>query len=370
MLHLQVGGETSAQARVEEAKRRLAGELLILAHHYQRDEIVEVADFRGDSLELSRQAATTNARYIVFCGVHFMAETAAILARPDQRVLIPREDAGCFLADQAELPALEAAWQILDRAIDVERELLPITYINSSAEVKAFVGRHGGAVCTSANAEKVLRWAFSRKPRVFFLPDQHLGRNAARRLGLSEEEIALWAPCFPPDPEGLEPFRRAKLILWRGACNVHVRFLPEDVHRVREEHPKARVIVHPECRPEVVELADEVGSTTFIIRKVSESPPGSQWAVGTEGRLVRRLAKENPERRTAKRWTARSDPAKTVFSLAEPPPLCPTMSLTQLEDLARTLAGLLEGQEPGKVEVPEEVAAPARAAIKRMLEIP
>ena len=339
----------AAHAQVEEAKRRLAGELLILAHHYQRDEIVDVADFRGDSLELSRRAAATEARYIVFCGVHFMAETAAILARPDQRVLMPRSDAGCFLADQVELIPLEVAWKTLG----MEQELLPVTYVNSSAEVKAFVGRHGGAVCTSANAEKVLEWAFSQRARVLFLPDQYLGRNIARRLGLPEEEIALWDPRFPG--RDLAPFRRARLILWRGACRTHVRFLPEDVHRVQEEHPNVKVIVHPECRPEVVELSDEVGSTSFIIRKVSSSPPGTIWAVGTEGRLVARLAKENPD--------------KEVFNLAEPPPFCPTMSLTRLEDLARVLSSLLEGEELGRVEVPEEVAAPAREAISRMLEI-
>ncbi|MGQ9602260.1 MAG: quinolinate synthase NadA [Candidatus Bipolaricaulia bacterium] len=351
---LSVQNREEALAQVAEAKRRVAGELLILAHHYQRDEIVEVADFRGDSLELSRRAAATDVRYIVFCGVRFMAETAAILARPDQRVLLPREEAGCFLADQATVEQLEAVWKALGELVDLERELLPIAYINSSVEVKAFVGRHGGAVCTSANAEKVLRWAFSQRPRVLFLPDQYLGRNMARRLGLPEEEIALWDPRFPE--QDLAPFRRrARLILWRGACNVHVRFLPEDVRRVRKGHPEVRVIVHPECRPEVVELSDEVGSTSFIIRRVSESPPGSCWAVGTEGRLVARLAKENPD--------------KTVLSLSDPPAFCRTMSLTRLEDLARTLSGLLKGEELGRIEVPEEVAAPARAAISRMMGI-
>lgn len=346
---LSVQNREEALAQVAEAKRRLAGELLILAHHYQRDEIVAQADFRGDSLELSRRAAAAQAGYIVFCAVHFMAETAAILARPDQRVLIPRPDAGCYLADQVELIPLEIAWKTLR----MERELLPVTYVNSSAEVKAFVGRHGGAVCTSANAKEILSWAFAQRAKVFFLPDQYLGRNVARQLGLSEGELALWDPRSPgQDPA---PFRRAKLILWRGVCRTHARFLPEDVRRVRKEHPEVRVIVHPECRPEVVELADELGSTSFIIRKVAESPPGSLWAVGTEGQLVARLGKENPD--------------KEVFNLAEPPSFCPTMSLTRLEDLARLLAGLLEGEERGRVEVPEEVAAPARAAISRMMEI-
>lgn len=350
MSSIRVREKEAFTAQVEEVKRRLAGELFILAHHYQRDEIVGVADFCGDSLELSRRAAATAARYIVFCGVRFMAETAAILARPGQRVFIPRPDAGCYLADQVKPESLEAAWETLG----MDQELLPVAYINSSAEVKAFIGRHGGVVCTSANAERILRWALSQRPKVLFLPDQYLGRDAARRLGLREEEIALWDPRFPP--EDPKPFRRARLLLWRGACNVHVRFLPKDVLRVREEHPGVKVIVHPECRPEVVELADEGGSTSFIVRRVTDAPPGSIWAVGTEERLVARLRRENPD--------------KVVVNLAEPPPFCPTMSLTRLEDLTRVLLGLREGEEQGRVEVPEEVAAPARAAIQRMLEIP
>lgn len=339
-------------SQIAEAKRRLGDELVILAHHYQRDEIVDQAHFRGDSLELSRRAAQANARYIVFCGVHFMAETAAILARPGQRVLIPREDAGCYLAHSVDSVQLRDAWERLGQMMDVDREVLPVTYVNSSAEVKAFVGERGGACCTSSSAEQVLRWALERRPRVIFLPDQYLGRNTARRLGISQEEIAVWDPHRPPDD--LTSFRRARLILWRGACNVHVRFLPEDVHRVRKQHPGVRVVVHPECREEVVKLADEVGSTSYIIRVVTESPPGTVWAVGTEQRLVARLAKENPD--------------KTVFSLADPPPYCSYMSLTRLSDLARVLSGLLRGEEPGLVEVPEKIAAPAREALARMLE--
>jgi len=339
-------------SQIAEAKRRLGDELVILAHHYQRDEIVDQAHFRGDSLELSRRAAQANARYIVFCGVHFMAETAAILARPGQRVLIPREDAGCYLAHSVDSIQLRDAWERLGQMMDVDWEVLPVTYVNSSAEVKAFVGERGGACCTSSSAEQVLRWALERRPRVMFLPDQHLGRNTARRLGIPQEEIAVWDPHQLPDD--LTSFRRARLILWRGACNVHVRFLPEDVERVRKQHPGVRVVVHPECREEVVKLADEVGSTSYIIRVVTESPPGTAWAVGTEQRLVARLAKENPD--------------KTVFSLADPPPYCSYMSLTRLSDLARVLSGLLHGEEPGLVEVPEEIAAPAREALARMLE--
>ena len=346
------GTLTEEQAQVREAKEKLGNRLLILAHHYQRDEIAEVADFRGDSLELARRAAQAAAQYIVFCGVHFMAETAAILARPGQRVLVPRKDAGCFLAHSVNRAQLLDAWDRLSAVMDVERELLPVAYVNTTAEVKAFVGAHGGACCTSSSAKAVLSWALKRSPRVFFIPDQHLGRNTAHLLGIPEEEIALWDPRHPP--EDLTPFKKKRLILWRGACNVHVRFLPEDVERVRKQHPGVRVIVHPECREEVVKLADEAGSTSYIVRKVTESPPGTVWAVGTEQRLVGRLAKENPD--------------KTVMSLADVPPYCSDMSLIRLSDLARVLSGLLKGEEPGRVEVPGEIANPAREALERMLE--
>lgn len=333
--------------------RDLGGDLLLLAHHYQRDEVVDCAHFRGDSLELARMAAGSAARYIVFCGVQFMAETAAILARPGQKVFIPREDAGCFLAHQADPLALRDVWGRLSRVMDVERELLPVAYVNTTAEVKAFVGEKGGACCTSSSAEPVLSWALNRRPRVLFLPDQHLGQNTARRLGVPAAEVALWDPHHPPSD--LASLRTARLILWRGACNVHVRFLPEDIRRVREERPDAKVIVHPECRPEVAELADEVGSTSSIIRRVSGSPLGSAWAVGTEQRLVARLAGENPGR--------------AVFSLADPPPYCPQMSLTRLSDLALLLSQLASGEERRSVEIPERVAIPAREALLRMMEI-
>jgi len=342
-----------AIAQVEEAKRKLGDELLILAHHYQRDEVVAWADFRGDSLELSRRAAATQARYIVFCGVRFMAETAAILAQPAQQVLTPRLDAGCFLADQARIDQVQSAWEALVQGSDGPRSLVPITYVNSDAEIKGFVGRHGGATCTSANAGKVLAWGLGKYPHVLFLPDQHLGYNAAQQLGITDREIAFWDPRFPPTD--LASFRRARLILWRGACNVHVRFLPADVQHVREKYPGVKVIVHPECREDVVGLADEVGSTAYIIRVIRESPPGSVWAVGTEGHLVARLGLENPD--------------KEVFSLKDPPPYCVDMSLTRVTDLARVLTGLLNKEKVGVVKVPEEVAVPARAALNRMLEI-
>ncbi|HAZ28064.1 TPA: quinolinate synthase [Candidatus Acetothermia bacterium] len=338
---------------VAKAKERLGEDLLILAHHYQRDEIVDHAHFRGDSLELARRAASSSARYIVFCGVHFMAETAALLARPGQKVFTPREDAGCFLAHQADSVQLRDAWERLSQAMNVEQDLLPVAYVNTTAEVKAFVGEKGGACCTSSSAEAVLGWALNKRSRVMFLPDQHLGRNTGRRLGIRAGEIAVWDPRHPAD--SLAALTTARLILWQGACNVHVRFLTQDVYRVRAERPEAKVIVHPECRPEVVALANEVGSTSFIIREVSSSAPGTAWAVGTEQRLVARLAKENPD--------------KAVFSLGDPPPFCLNMSVTRVSDLARLLSQLLAGEKPGLVEVPERIAVPAREALRRMLEV-
>ena len=343
----------SLEETVAEAREALGKDLLILAHHYQRDEIVEVADYRGDSLELSRKAAASEARWIVFCGVHFMAETAAILAKEGQRVLVPREDAGCFLAHTVDYSSLMELWRRLGEVMDPDTDVLPVAYVNTTADVKAFMGEKGGACCTSSSAEAVLRWAFSQREKVLFVPDQYLGRNAARRLGISEGEIAVWDPRRPPDR--MDAFARARLILWRGTCNVHVRFLPEDVRRVRGEHPGVRVVVHPECRPEVVELADEVGSTSYIIKTASSSPPGSSWAVGTEERLVARLAKENPD--------------KEIFSLAEIPPFCSYMSLTRPGDLAAILRGLLEHEAKNVVEIPPGIRAHARAALERMLEI-
>ena len=342
--------ETQAVAQIKAAKKQLGDDLVIFAHHYQRDEVVRWADSRGDSLELSRRAAAAQARYIVFCGVKFMAETAAILARPGQEVFTPRSDAGCFLADQAQIVQVESAWAALTH---ISSNMVPITYVNSDAQIKEFVGRHGGAICTSANAGDVLAWAFRHYQRVLFLPDQHLGHNTARRLGIPEDDIAVWDPRFPPTD--LAPFRHARLILWRGACNVHVRFLPTDVERVRADHPGVKVIVHPECREDVVSCADAAGSTSFIIRTIEEAPPGSAWAVGTEEHLVARLRAEHPDKR--------------VFSLKSPPPYCVGMSLTRAPDLARVLTGIVNGEKAGLVTVPAETAAAARAALDRMLEI-
>ncbi len=345
--------EKSLQTRIREAKEALGSQLFILGHHYQRDEILEFADARGDSLELSRKAAQTDARYIVFCGVHFMAETAAILAKPGQHVLIPDLTAGCYLADTANLQAVQAAWGALDAAFDnAETEVTPITYVNSSAELKAFCGRHGGIVCTSGNAESVLRWAFAQKPRVFFFPDQHLGRNTALKMGLSQEEVLLWDLDTLPKVKRLQ---QAKVILWPGACNVHQRFRPEHVEAVRARYPGIRVIVHPECKAEVVALADEAGSTSVIIKRLEAAPPESQWAIGTESRLVQRLQHEHPDKR--------------IISLADVPPFCIMMGQITLRNLARVVEKLAQGELYNEVTVEEETARWAKVALERMLAL-
>lgn len=343
------------QRQVAAWKARLGPDLVILGHHYQRDEVIQFADFRGDSLQLARDAVRTDARYIVFCGVHFMAETAAILAKPGQVVLIPDVEAGCFLADRADLPLVEAAWYDLSRVLDVEREVMPVTYVNSAAALKAFCGERGGIVCTSANAGRVLDWALRQRPRALFFPDQHLGRNTARRMGIPPEEILLWDPRHPLGGHDPEHIRQARLFLWPGWCYVHTRFRPEHVRAWRERDPQMRILVHPECTEEVVALADEVGSTSTIIRRVEESPPGTKWAIGTEFNLVHRLAREHPE--------------QFIVSLSDEPHYCRTMNLITLEKLAQVLEGLVNGELINPVVVPSEVAEPARRALERMLEI-
>ena len=358
------------KSQISNLKSRLGDSLVILGHHYQRDEVIQFADFRGDSLKLAQDAIRTDARYIVFCGVHFMAETAAILARPGQMVLIPDPAAGCFLAETASLETVEAAWAHLSTVLDVEAEFTPVTYVNSSAALKAFCGRHGGVVCTSSNAARVLEWALAQRPRVFFFPDQHLGRNTALRMGIGSEETLLWGtPPGPPDaggsrrPPDAAAIRRAKVVLWPGCCSVHQRFRPEHVRAVRERHPVIRVIVHPECTREVVGLADDAGSTAHIVRQVEAAPPGTEWAIGTEHNLVHRLAQEHPD--------------QFIISLADLPPLCRTMNMITQRNLARALEGLVQGEHPSPtrrgvlhpVVVEPETAHWARIALQRMLEL-
>jgi len=348
--------KTELEARIWEAKEILGDSLVILGHHYQRDDVIQFADFRGDSLKLARQAAgCRQARYIVFCGVHFMAETASILAQPGQSVLLPDLEAGCPLAEMADLEQVEEAWAQLGEIMDVENEVMPVTYVNSLATLKAFCGRHGGSVCTSSNAGAVLAWALERRPRVLFFPDQHLGRNTAKGMGIPLEEMALWNPSRRLGGHDAETWEAARVFLWRGFCNVHQRFLPEHVLAWREREPDIRVIVHPECKMEVVDLADEAGSTAFIVSRVEQAPPGAKWAIGTEFNLVNRLGQENPE--------------QFIVSLSPDPSYCRTMNLITVEKLARVVEGLLKDELVNQIVAPSRVAREASVALERMLEV-
>ncbi len=345
-----------SEQRIRELKAELGEALAILGHHYQRDEVIQFADLRGDSLKLARDAARCRgARYIVFCGVHFMAETAAILAQPGQAVLLTDLKAGCPLANMARRRDVERSWAELAKLFDVESEVTPVTYVNSAAALKAFCGNHGGSVCTSSNASGVLEWALAQRPRVLFFPDQHLGRNTAKRMGIPLDEMVEWNPSQPLGGNEADAVRAAKIILWRGWCNVHQRFFPEDVTAWREREPAIRVIVHPECMMEVVDLADEAGSTSYIIRRVAESEPGTKWAIGTEANLVHRLRDEHPE--------------QFIASLSEKPSYCRTMNLITLEKVVWVLEGLARGELLNRIVVEPDVAEPARLALERMLEV-
>lgn len=366
---------TELESRIWKAKEVLGDSLVILGHHYQRDDVIQFADFRGDSLKLARDAANCqNAKYIVFCGVHFMAETADILSQPDQAVLLPDLAAGCPLAEMANRSDVEEAWAQLDEMMDVENETLPITYVNSSAALKAFCGQLSGSVCTSSNAAKVLAWAFERRRRVLFFPDQHLGRNTAKKMGISLEEMALWNPSLPLGGNDAEVLKQARVFLWRGFCNVHQRFKPEHVTAWRERDPDIRVIVHPECEVAVVDLADEAGSTATIIKRVEEAPPGTRWTIGTEANLVNRLKREHPEQFVASLFVGarHSDTGRAAeegsFAECLAPTNCRTMNLITLEKLARVVEGLVEGEIISQVIVPDDVARGARVALERMLE--
>jgi quinolinate synthase len=343
----------SLDERIAAAKARLGDEVVILGHHYQRDEVVKFADFRGDSLKLSQQAAAASARFIVFCGVHFMAESADILRQPRQAVVLPDLSAGCSMADMAEIGQVEACWQELE---DLgERKIVPLTYMNSSAAIKGFTGRHSGSVVTSSNAAAVMRWAFTRGERILFLPDEHLGRNTAYALGIPLDEMAVWDPSKELGGNRAEGIRRARVLLWKGYCSVHQRFLPEHVAQVRRDYPGIRVIVHPECRFDVVQKADAVGSTEQIIRTVRAGEPGSAWAVGTEIHLVNRLAKECADRR--------------VISLDPHVCVCTTMFRITPQHLCWVLENLAEGRVVNRIAVDEETKQWARAALERMLAL-
>ena len=354
--HVTALSETEIAARTRAAKRALGTQLLILGHHYQRDPVIQFADRTGDSYGLARHAAASGeARWVVFCGVHFMAETADILTGDDVTVLLPDLKAGCTMADMADLDQVETCWEEIGAVC--RDTVVPITYMNSTAAIKAFTGAHGGAVCTSSNAEGILRWAFEQGSKVVFLPDQHLGRNTAFfKLGMPRDDMRVWDPHQPLGGNTPEQVRRTRLFLWAGHCGVHMNFQPQHVDVARQRNPDVRVIVHPECSFEVVEKADLVGSTDFIIRTIAAAPPGSSWAVATEHHLVARLAAEYPDR--------------NVQTLSPFACQCSTMYRIDPVDLMRTLEGIPAGELRWPIQVPPHVAAPARLALERMLAIP
>jgi quinolinate synthase len=345
--------DNSLDARIAAARASLGKDVVILGHHYQRDEVVKFADFRGDSLKLSYQAAEADGRYIVFCGVHFMAESADILRREHQAVILPDLNAGCSMADMADIGQVEACWSELSALGDLK--VIPVTYMNSTAAIKSFTGEHGGAVCTSSNAAAVMRWAFERGEKVLFLPDEHLGRNTAFRMGILLDRMIVWDPYQEFGGNTPEAIHSARVILWKGYCSVHQRFTPQHVERVRREHPGIRVIVHPECRYEVAQAADQIGSTEGIIKAIAGSPAGSQWAVGTEIHLVNRLSKEMPDRK--------------VMSLDPSVCVCTTMFRITPQHLLWVLENLVAGNVVNRISVDERTRHFARVALDRMLNL-
>jgi quinolinate synthase len=358
--------EGELRERVQCVRAKLGPQLLILGHHYQQDGVIAFADLRGDSYQLAQSAAShTDCRAIAFCGVHFMAETADILAnRPEQlakrngqrvRVILPDLAAGCSLADMADIEQVESCWEQLSQVIDVD-DVMPITYVNSAADLKAFCGKHGGIVCTSANARAVLNWAFERRSRVLFFPDQHLGRNTSRAMGIPLEQMPLW------DPRGeelggntREAIRNSRVILWQGHCSVHQIFLPQHIAQFREKYPGIKILVHPECMMDVVDQADVVGSTGRIIKAVEEAPPGTKWAIGTELHLVNRLKQQHPE--------------QEIHFLSPVVCMCPTMYRIDLPHLCWALENLAAGTPVNVIQVEPETAKWALESLTRMLEV-
>ncbi|MBF6046949.1 quinolinate synthase NadA [Streptomyces sp. NRRL B-1677] len=345
--------------RARAAKAKLGDKVFVLGHHYQRDEVIEFADVTGDSFKLARDAAARpDAEYIVFCGVHFMAESADILTTADQQVVLPDLAAGCSMADMATAEQVAECWDVLTEA-GVAGVTVPVSYMNSSADIKAFTGKHGGTICTSSNAERALNWAFEQGEKVLFLPDQHLGRNTAvRDMGMSLDDCVLYNPHKPNGGLTAEELRGAKMILWRGHCSVHGRFSLDSVNDVRERIPGVNVLVHPECRHEVVAAADYVGSTEYIIKTLEAAPAGSKWAIGTELNLVRRLANRF------------AGEGKEIVFLDKTVCFCSTMNRIDLPHLVWALESLADGKVVNRIEVDPEVAAFSKLALERMLALP
>jgi quinolinate synthase len=343
-------------ARIAEARAKLGATTLLLGHHYQRDEVIRFADATGDSYKLSRIAAETDAKYIVFCGVHFMAESADVLGRAGQQVILPDLNAGCSMADMAEISQVEACWEVLTH-FSLSEEIVPLTYMNSTAAIKAFCGERGGLVCTSANADAAFRWAFERGKRILFLPDQHLGRNTGYAMGIPLEEMAVWDPWGLQGGQTKQSLAASRILLWKGHCAVHQRFLPSHVDQVRAKYPGIQVIVHPECRWEVCQKADALGSTERLIALVAQAPAGSIFAVGTEIHLVNRMAR---------RFAAEG---KRVITLDDTGCLCTTMYRISPQHLAWVLENLVEGRVVNRIQVRPSVKRWAKVALDRMLEV-
>lgn len=350
--------DEACEARIAAAKEKLGDDLVILGHHYQRNEVFRHADFSGDSLKLSRNAADSDAKYIVFCGVHFMAEVADILSRPDQVAILPDMAAGCSMADMANRVNVDRAWEEMKEVFDPDELVTPITYINSAADLKSFCGKHGGIVCTSTNAPHVLDWAFSEREKVLFFPDQHLGRNTGYKMGIPLDEMVVWD--FDKPLGGLTPeqLRKAKIILWKGFCSVHQMFQPVQIDNFLEKYPETKVISHPECSFEVCQKSDYVGSTEYIVNTIANSEPGTRWLVGTELNLVNRLNERFQEE------------GKSVHFMSPTVCMCSTMFRTDPQHLLWVLENLVEGNVVNQVSVDSETAQQAKLALDKMLALP
>ena len=346
----------SMDARIAAARATLGATTTLLGHHYQRDEVIRFADATGDSYKLSRIAAETDAKYIVFCGVHFMAESADVLGRAEQQVILPDLNAGCSMADMAEISQVEACWEALEH-LGLAEETVPLTYMNSTAAIKAFCGERGGLVCTSSNADAAFRWAFERGKRILFLPDQHLGRNTGYAMGIPLDQMAVWDPWGLQGGQTKQTLADSRILLWKGHCAVHLRFLPSHVDQVRAKYPGIQVIVHPECRWEVCQKADALGSTERLIALVEQAPAGQMFAVGTEIHLVNRMARRFAEQ------------GKRVITLDDTGCLCTTMYRISPHHLAWALENLVEGRVVNRIQVRPSVKRWAKVALDRMLEI-
>ena len=346
----------SMDERIAAARAQLGSTTILLGHHYQRDEVIRFADFTGDSYKLSKIAAETDAKYIVFCGVHFMAESADVLGNDGQQVILPDLNAGCSMADMAEISQVEACWEAIQR-LGLAEETVPLTYMNSTAAIKAFCGEHGGLVCTSSNARAAFEWAYARGKRILFLPDQHLGRNTGYAMGIPLDEMAVWDPWGLQGGQTKQSLAATRILLWKGHCAVHQRFLPSHVDQVRAKYPGIQVIVHPECRWEVCQKADALGSTERLIALVDQAPAGQMFAVGTEIHLVNRMAR---------RFATQS---KRVITLDDTGCLCTTMYRISPHHLAWALENLVEGRVVNRIQVRKSVKRWAKVALDRMLEV-